>query len=132
MPLHEIWPANCYCGPAALAALTGCDAIKDVRGWINAVRKRAHNCGVRGMRLVEMSAVLASRGYAAEQFNASGTLAEFVAAHPAGFYIVNVTRHFVALCDSRIADNHVRFGCAIEEHPSRRCHVKKAWHILNA
>ncbi len=60
------------------------------------------------------------------------TLEEFASSNPKGFYIVNVTGHFVALCNGIVADNSVRFGVPVDEHPSRRKWVKEAIHILGA
>jgi hypothetical protein len=53
------------------------------------------------------------------------TLGEFAGGCDAGKrYIVNVTGHYVALQDGLCVDNRIRFGCPVEEHPSRRKRVK--------
>jgi hypothetical protein len=133
--LHEIWPAGAYCGPSVLAALTGCDAKRDIRGWVNAVRGRKPTQGVLGMPVKEMSAVLASRGYGFQriEFPKGGRprLADFAADAGDAFYIVNVTSHYVALLGGVVADNFVRFGRPVERHPHRRKLVCGAWRILS-
>ncbi|KKM95731.1 hypothetical protein LCGC14_1185430 [marine sediment metagenome] len=143
--LHDIWPNDCYCGAAVLAALTGCHAKKGPRAWINDVRGRPANQGVLRIDNHELLATLASRGYVAKAthlvepkkpwlYSERPTLTQFIEDHVASgqFWIVNVTEHYVAVLNGCIADNEIRFGCPISEHPSRRKRVKAAWHIVNA
>jgi hypothetical protein len=133
--LYEIWPAGCFCGPAALAALTGCDAHKHARAWVNNCRQRRPNCPVMGMATVEMAAVLELLGIEFYQVRsepgATPTVQAFVngCARPGVFYILVTGRHFLAALDGYVADNVVRFGCLVAEHPSRRCRVKTRFEI---
>ena len=125
--LHDIWPQRTYCGPAALAALTGYNAKEEIRSWINEIRGRPHNQGVLGMSVDEMIAVLEQQRYRHHlvkrpdkpRFHA---LAEHM--QPDAFYIVNVTRHWVAFLNGEVADSITRFGCPISEHHTRRQMVK--------
>lgn len=135
--LHEIWPAGFYCGPSAIAAVTGADC-REVRGWINAVRGRPASTGIRGLTSDVLIGTMASRGYWLREVVAClppphphPTLERFLAeqAHEAVF-IIAVTRHYVAAQGGVVFDNAVRFGIDVAGHPSRRWHVREAWEVV--
>lgn len=131
--LHEIDEIGVYCGPGALMAVTG-KRLPEVRAAINKARGKPAHIGVCGLQrkfLLQAISELGMDYYVfpesclPERFN---TLEKLVKDHnwclPFLTYIVNVTGHYVAVHDGKVVDNQIRFGCPIEEHPSRRKKVK--------
>lgn len=131
--LHDI-NERAYCGPSVLMALTGLP-LAEVRTAINKAKGRRHNAGIIGTSNAELVDALDTLGYASEWLhpvkhsvgNSNMTLRYFVEnkCQKGCFYIVNVTGHYVAVLDGNVADNFIRFGCPVAEHPSRRKYVQR-------
>jgi len=131
--LHEIDEIGVYCGPSALIAVTG-KRLPEVRAAINKARgKPAHTgvCGLSRNYLLQAIKELGKSYYVVpvEFLPAdSQTLEKLVKNKnwclPFLTYIVNITGHYVAVHDGKVMDNRIRFGCPVEEHPSRRKKVK--------
>lgn len=133
--LFDVWPARTYCGPAALAAITGAEAIPDARAWFNAVRGRPSNKPVMGAHTHELRAVLCSRGYGHVSTKIKRwdlTLQRFALEHakPDTTYILEVTGHFVVLRNGVAVDTRTRFGAPVSLFRGRKARVREIIEIL--
>lgn len=134
--LHDIVDKS-YCGPAVLQALTGLP-LKPIREAINEIRGRKPSVGVLGMWNHEIEKVLEVFGFKVSYREWPRrdvikplTLEKFGEVfHTRLPVIVNVTKHFVIMENGMVADNRIRYGCPLQEHPSRRQHVKAAFVVV--
>lgn len=135
--LHSVpRPENCrtrrWCGPTAVAAITGCgydaaiDAFRQVRGKPT----------IKGVYGYEMNNVMGRMGYKLNRMESHHhmklftcmTLAEFLRRlHPMfkdKVLLVNVTRHYVVVYNGRIIDTHT-LGKIVpaSKYPKRRKRV---------
>lgn len=133
MSLSEIWPEGFYCGPSAIAAVTGKTCV-EARIAINLARGARPNRGIIGLSSTDMMLALRSMGVLLGNHVISSrvvTLQELAESlEGSANYVVNVTGHYVALCRGVVADNRIRFGCPVSEHPCRRKHVRRYFAVM--
>lgn len=116
-----------YCGPAALIAVTGYD-LPTVRAAINRAKGVPDNQGIIGTSCKHLGMALESFGFDFDHIpvREKPTLEKFaLSPFQAGELIIaHVTNHYVTILNGIAIDNHIRFGCDVTEHPSRRKHVR--------
>lgn len=124
MKLHSIKGKNSYCGPAAIAALTGVttdDAARELR----AVSGRR---AIKWCYTSELVAALERLGYRATETRVGDnpTLARWLREREnrGVATIVLVTGHFVAVKGNKFADNRNPDPIFISKAPGRRRRVK--------
>lgn len=128
--LYEVWPENVYCGPAALTAVTGLDAKGEIRTALNRAKRRKHNAGICGVSTDELEGAMNILGIKfTKHLVFKQNLSKFCENHN-GKWIIEVTKHYVAVEDNTVFDNRIRFGCDISEHPCKRMKVHSAYQIL--
>lgn len=129
MKLHPIkhdLKTTLWCGPAALAAITGKPTSE-----VMATAKRVMNRRtVKGMSNLYLSRVARALGVELEtKYLSPGlTLARWCKTHKHLFadkpVIVNVTGHYVTVCGRTFVDNHVERAVPLKRAPHRRCRVQ--------
>lgn len=135
MTLHPITGRNTYCGPAAVAALTG-RTTDEVAARIRRFRQRAgwHTRSVRGVWMSEMRPILLSYGILpTEIYRRRQTLQNLVRDLTNGVYLVSVTGHFVVMRvagdRATVIDNQTKDGVPVTEHRSRRKFVTRCLRV---
>lgn len=108
-----------YCGPAAVAAITG-QSFEDVRAALNMARGRRANCGVCRTDPEEVAGALRSFGMTATVRHAVGPVPTFRAwrarrRNPSPWAVVAVGRHFVALSGTTLVDNKHPEGVRVRD-----------------
>lgn len=144
MTLHPAIGPNRYCGPGALAILTGMDTGETAR-LLRVVTGRSRICGVRATAMLR---VLEAQGIYARPIplvqEGSGIVVHRptlrVFAHwlterrnERGIYLVIVTNHYVIL-DTReyfpmVSDNMTIYPVRMDAFKRARKHVVNAWRI---
>jgi hypothetical protein len=115
--------AGTFCGPAALAALTGIPAkqVEDVvvewrKQTGNARRKpRGTKCPVKAMWWSEVEPIAERLGHKATRIvtpHGKNTLNVWMRSHPTGNWIVLITGHFIAISGGWMVDTRHRDGTA--------------------
>lgn len=138
MNLHPAIGPNRYCGPGALAILTGLDTAQTAKR----IREVSGSQRVRGTATRHMVQVLREEGYTIEQIQIPfrPTLAKFAeltmregTGFTRGVYLVNVTNHYVVL-DTReyfpqACDNQSVYPLCVSSFKRARKHVVTAWRV---
>lgn len=118
-----------FCGPTALAAITG-ESAGDMGAAIKARRKHNRPGMVVGSHWSELVPVLAANGYTVK-------LKRLPSRKPlplirlAGWldhtatYLVETRTHFMVVRDGLVVDNHTPKGRVIDSHPNRRLRVQR-------
>jgi hypothetical protein len=134
MPNIHVGPhlKDLYCGPAALCAVTDMPPSV-IAQLVNECRREPVNTKIRGMHASEISYVLDRCGVRFTKMlveprgESLRDYAEKV--DPTTPQIVLVTKHFVALYDGFVYDQHVPMGRLPGLHHSKRKWVRVAWVI---
>ena len=117
-----------YCGPYALAAVTGVTYAEACRK-LKALRRenRKHNVPkrIKAMWNEEMSALLGP-GWVAVS-GPRRTLGQFIKQNPTGTFVVQVTGHYLVLSDGYFIDNQTRRRRMAKNAPRQRRMVKTFW-----
>ena len=123
---------NRWCGPGALAILTGLPT-DETAGLLRQVSGRT---AIKRIRRRYMLAVLDRLGYAAEElartWNGRGpALEKWAATAPPGVYLVIVTGHYVVVdaTAGEVADNHSIYPLPLGRFPRRRKLVRAVWRV---
>ena len=129
--LHPAIGPNRYCGPGALAILTGLDTGDTARVLREVTGKRAI-CGVWWPAMLAASARLGLR--LTPRFVAGDrrpqTLEQFAAGCTRGaVYLVLVTGHYTVLADGEACDNCTIYPTALARYRKRRARVRRAWEV---
>lgn len=122
-----------YCGPAAISAITGYDCRGVVRDAINAALNRPRHRGVMRLSvtgLIDACRRLGAHAVPVQWAHTAGTLKQFIASlqeFERVPMIVHVTNHYVAIKGRLVIDNSNPEGEDVDDHPSRRKIVQRAW-----
>ena len=128
-----------YCGPHALAVMTGAD-FESVRSAINAARRLPHDTGVRGVSydVMEIAAKRLGKELVPKPFFKGCTLKEWlngkhssVKRRPGSLYLVAVTGHYVTVIDDWFIDHHTRGKVDVAFAPRLRAKVKAVWRVYH-
>jgi hypothetical protein len=152
VPSHRLHPINhdkggtLWCGPAALATVTGLPTSKVhaalqrvtgrrvIKGVTNTALNKAAN--LLGYKLVKIWDVWVDDpgGFKVKR-SFQPTLARFSKEFRAYYQgdvpvIVNVTGHYVTIHKRTFIDNQVKVATPLWRAPHRRCRVKRAWQVV--
>lgn len=132
-----------YCGPSAIAAISGLHPKGEIRSVINRIRGRDENSGVCGLHNRELLSACWVLGYELLpvywwpddlqgpmriDWKSPPTLRQFVVRMKSErAMIVNVTGHYVSCARRLVIDSLVPDGDDVEDHRCSRRKVKKAW-----
>jgi hypothetical protein len=148
MPLYPVkydTDHRVYCGPAALASITGkpvstvLAAVLTLRkgrtvtpSWVRTTKKLP-KAPVVGMTNWEAVATLKKLGWRVIERQAFGrdrpTLAAFAGKLLPGVWLVGVTDHFVAVSGRTFCDTKSRQPVPLRDAPQRRKLVNVAWRL---
>jgi hypothetical protein len=127
-PIANRGGGRLWCGPAALAAVSGWDAA-DTQEACNLETGRR----TRGLRIGELERAAARIGVklSGRARVSGGTLREWAASdREPGCYIVLVTDHYVVVNGARFVDSRHHEGCAVRDAWCAGRHVKCWWKVL--
>lgn len=135
MQINRYPNSNRFCGPAALAALTGAHVDDAAQALRIATGKRA----IKGVRNVEMLKAFALLGHRAvpiptdkiHLLTLAGVLRTTLASR--GSYqrfLINVTGHYVAVQGRKLWDNKNPEGVFLGAYNHRRVRVKAIWEVI--
>lgn len=141
MSIPDLHPAiggsrgNRYCGPGALAILTGLDT----QATAAAIRKASGKPAVRAVHhvdLVTAGIALGLRLARQHMDDSTGTLRAWAARQEPGRYLVNVTGHYVVvrvnlLREVEVADNQSVYPLPLARFKRAGQRVKRAWVVGN-
>lgn len=120
-------PHNKYCGPAAIAAVTGISTGKAAK----MIREHSDRRMITGTSLSEMCAILAQndlRANVTPLVKPQPTLNQWLKrAYKGELCIVEITGHWIAFCGDKFVDTHCRLPTPIENIHLKRSRVK---HVL--
>ncbi len=130
--LHKVTGRNTYCGPAAVASITGV-TTDEAAALFREITERAQ---CRWVFDHETRAVLAALGFRMVKVDAykkadAPTLCRWLdkrERHDA-VYLVSVTKHYVTVCGNQFADSSRRQICDREHIPHPRAKTRQAWLI---
>lgn len=120
-----------YCGPAAVAILTGVP-LSRIELMLKRARKGWGNKPIKGMYAHEAVKVLKRLGCkvkAAKVYEGTATKFADDVRH-AGAYLVNVTGHFMVACAGVLADNANPEGVPAETYGRGARRVVRAWRVV--
>ena len=128
-PVGNRGGARLWCGPAALAAVSGWDAA-DTQEICNRVAHRSTR-GLRGSELQAAALLLGVSLGPRSRILPRPTLQAWSGwKREPGSYIVQVTDHYVVVNGSRFVDSHTPQGCAVREAWCKGRHVVCGWRVL--
>lgn len=140
--------SNKFCGPAALALITGRpvdEMVAIVKSYRWKSYRRDSRWPVKGMRNKEMVEILFNCGFdivkmashVDKQYGTEPTLAKWLRLtrvirnpRPTLAFLVNVTGHYIVVCGRKIYDNHNPDGVFLRQYRHRRVRVKNAWECI--
>lgn len=137
MILHPAIGTNRYCGPAALAILTGLDTdacatmLRMVSGkrYIKGIAKRHM---LKCLQNLNLSTTNVSIGFKPHPLQTFGLpLNKWIDTVSAATYLVIIANHFVVV-DAKfgmVCDNGTVYPLCIDRYRQKGKHVKKAWRI---
>lgn len=123
-----------YCGPAAIASITGLHPKQEIREAINKLRGRKPTQGVIGMWPHEVKSVLESFGFTVYSFNypkeKRRTVKDYLAHYPDFAGVLEINHHFIAASGNMCQDN--KSGCIypVERFAGNRAKVKSALRVV--
>lgn len=130
--LHPALGNNRFCGPGAMAALTGMSTDEAAA----AIRKTTGKRAVFGVRAEDMLDTFCSLGYTWKRVTtpAHRSLEKVAPTLPHGVYLVNVTHHYVAVSVTDetgvvVLDNQSVTERQLMEFRRRNKHVVGVWEI---
>jgi hypothetical protein len=112
---HNDTGTTAYCGPTAMAAITG-EPISVTKDAIRRARGKIAKANVTGMNYEELPAAMELLGwYVVEQWSSNGvryTLDAFAKDHGRdGPFIVNIPTHFAAISEGEFCDTFTKQPC---------------------
>jgi len=130
----ESWNKTKWCGPTALAIITG-KTLKYCHNKLARLEwKKPHY--LQGVSNGSMILALREMGYVVKCIDDawSKTLRQYIeekqaTSHFRGVMLVNVTGHYVVISKGMVADNHQWTPRPVREHPMWRKKIKRAWII---
>lgn len=131
-PVLDLPPGRTpWCGPAAVAILTGVPHSRIVK-MLKRGRKGWGNKPIKGAYRWEVVRVLKRLGCKVEELkNPESTLAKFADdVRHAGAYLVNVTGHYMVSHAGTIADNASPEGMPAEAYSRGARRVVHAWRVI--
>jgi len=136
-PIIDV-PRTAYCGPSAVAILTGVPVsriekmIRRIRGGYKSYDGR--KIPIKGTYAGECIKVLKRLGCKVKPFEftfAKGTFAKFVEdTRYAGTFLVEVTDHFMTCSGGMIADSGYHDPMPIEDYKKGQRRVQRAWKVI--
>lgn len=117
-----------FCGPSAIAAITGLHPKKEIRAVVNQIRYRPSHQGVCYMQTQEVSDALRVLGVNCanpQKHPDKLTLQDFMKRHPAMTAVVEVAGHFIAISNGQALDSLSRIARPIAFFDGRRKRVKR-------
>jgi hypothetical protein len=118
-----------WCGPAALAAVSGWDAA-DTQEVCNRVSRRATR-GLKNSELEKAARLIGVQLGPRSRILPRPTLQAWAEwAREPGSYIVNVTDHYVVVNGARFVDSSALDGCAVRDAWCKGRHVVGWWRVL--
>lgn len=130
----EGWNKIKWCGPTALAIITG----RTLKYCHNKLARLAWKEPryLKGTGNGDMIRALREMGYLPSRVDDAWhkTLRQYIeevqnTEHFRGVMLVNVTNHYVVISKGMVADNHCSKPIPVREHPSWRKRIAKAWII---
>jgi len=126
-----------YCGPFAIAAITGC-SFEQAREWANLAKGRENlNTGICSMTDGQVRDALGMAGYTAviSHWNRGEkklTFKEFLKLPrgPDDVHLVSLTDHFVTVQGNYFIDNHTGHRVLVDYAPWQRKRVRIAWGVI--
>lgn len=135
MKLHKIkhdLKTTLWCGPAALATLTGLPTSR-IMSVLRAVTGRRTVKGIYNSDLLKAGAALGLEFFDLKVPFGDMTLARWTAEnknHLKGIpHIINVTGHYVTVCGGSFVDNWTKRPVRLKKAPHRRCRVQRVWAV---
>lgn len=126
-----------YCGPFAIAAITGC-SFNQAREWANKAKLRDNpNQGVCAMTDNQVRDALCMAGFtsiiAYWPRGDRPTFRDFLKLPRAegSILLVSLTDHFVTIQDSQFIDNHTEHKVHVNYAPWQRKRVRIAWEVTD-
>lgn len=143
MKLHPIKSSRenrIYCGPTAVATITG-RSIECVEAWINTYRRKRQDKVVVASQPFELVYALKELGYKAvrtERYDVENkniqkpTLAKWLRSRKDRnqVYIIHITNHYVTVKGNKLIDNHTMEPVFIRQAPHRRARVHSVIHVV--
>lgn len=133
MKLHPIkhdLKTVCWCGPGALATLTG-HPTSYIMEVLRYVTRRQTVKGVSHTELIQAGELLGLRFW--PQMTRRRTLARWTAEQRdllrAGAVVFNVSNHYVTVSGRMFNDNWTKTPVPLKKAPRRRARVRAAWHV---
>ena len=118
---------NKFCGPFAIAALTG-GTTDDASRLVRLLTGRR---SVMGMSTIEMGKALTSRGRLHKVYRPRCTLNQWINNHakPDTQYVVLVTGHYIAVDGNRVACSQKRTPVRLDDVTGKRRKVWQVWEL---
>jgi|TARA_R110000824_G_scaffold8987_4_gene40623 hypothetical protein len=127
------WTSTKWCGPTALALITG-RTLKFCHNRLARIGRKEPRY-LKGVPNSSMLVALRKMGYQPERIplvRQSLTLRKYIeevqtTEHFRGVMLVNVTRHYVVIRKGMVVDNHRTVPVPVREHPMWRKRIDNAW-----
>lgn len=122
-----------YCGPTALMLLTGIKWER-LRRRINLMRGRKEDHAIAGMHRDELLKYLEIDGVkiADKIINVVPVVLNHYRSAFKGYWLIESSKHFMAVVDNRVADNHYVKWTPIDRSKQRLRKLLRAWKLENA